>query len=167
MYRLQSIESLQKNTEIGFLIKNCKIQGETMSYYHTFKGALLAVCIAGLLVVCATESSKAGEKDKTCSPEITDWSPKIEEIYTRRPIITVTFRSDCGTNIDISSIKMIVDKEEAYPEISGGGSEVKIAFQPYLELSYDCTVTVSVQDVNGQKVEKTWMFEVPYWVGQF
>jgi len=153
-----------------------------MSHYHAFKGVFLTVCFAALLAGCATESHKALEspgdginkvgtgvvdKDETCPPEVTDWSPKIEEIYTRRPTITATFRSDCGTDIDISSIQMVVDSEEAYPEISGGGSEVTVAFKPYLDLFYDCEVTVRVQDVNGQTAEKTWSFEVPYWVGQF
>ena len=138
-----------------------------MSYYHAFKGILLTVCVTALLAGYATESSIAADKDVTCAPEVTDWSPKIEEIYTRRPTITATFRSDCGTDIDISSIQMVVDSEEAYPEISGGGSEVTVAFKPYLDLFYDCEVTVRVQDVNGQTAEKTWSFEVPYWVGQF
>jgi len=138
-----------------------------VSYYHAFKGILLTVCVTALLAGYATVSSIAADKDVTCAPEVTDWSPKIEEIKTRRPTITATFKSKCGVDIDVSTIQMVVDDETVYPEISGSGSGVTLAFVPYLGLLEECNVTVSAQDVNGQKAEKTWMFEVPYWVQEF
>ena len=148
--------------------------------YHTFKTKIITLCFAGLLAAIiasqpalALENPATGkggkntgapDKNANCAPEVTDWAPKIEETKTRLPTITATIQSKCGVDIDISTIKMVVDNETVYPKVSGSGSSVTLAFVPYLGLMEECYVTVSAQDANGQTVEKDWMFEVPYWV---
>ena len=120
-----------------------------------------------LLTIFHDVSVKPGQCEETCPLIVTEWSPKIEEIYTRRPNITAVFKSECGVDIDISSIQMIVDGEMITPKKSGGGSEVTVTFIPYLDVYDECEVTVRAQDGNGKKAEKAWIFEVPYWVGDF
>jgi hypothetical protein len=103
-----------------------------------------------------------GTPSGQCTFEVTNWEP-TETIQYRVPI-TATFKSTCGVNIDITSIKVFLNDSPVTPVVSGSGSEITVTYTPVIPLKNDIyTVTVRGQDVNGQTAEKMWVFELLYW----
>jgi len=99
----------------------------------------------------------------TCSPEVTDWSPR-GSVENTRPNISATISSPCGVDIDQDSIEMTFNYGPVPPTVSGSGSEVTASYQvtePPLIMDRNYEVTVSAGDINGETVEKTWVFYVP------
>jgi hypothetical protein len=78
------------------------------------------------------------------------------------PDITAVFTSKEGINIDITSIKMLVDDEEVDYTVEGKGSVVKVIYTPYsmLEQQADHEIVVTAKDVKGNTVKKSWVFWV-------
>ena len=99
-----------------------------------------------------------------CSFAATAWQPMGIAPHAR-PTISATFKSQCGAEIDISSLEMYLDYEKVTPTVSGSGSEVTITYEPPADLvdwEQDAThsVRVLVQDVYGTEGEKSWDFVV-------
>jgi hypothetical protein len=97
----------------------------------------------------------------SCPLEIIDWKPKGFSA-TARPEISATIKSQCGTNIDKASIKMLVDDSPITPTIEGSGSEVTVSYTPssLLEEEADHSVLIAAKDLNKVLVENEWVFWV-------
>jgi hypothetical protein len=100
----------------------------------------------------------------TCSPEVTDWEPKLDAEPVPGVIIFATITSACGVDIDQSSIRMTLNDAPISPTLSGGGSEVTATYiVPFGLPTYEnSTVSVTAEDVNGASVTKTWSFFVTF-----
>ena len=106
----------------------------------------------------------SGMCEDKCPLVITDWSPKSEADSTT-PIITTTFSSTCGSNIDKSTIEIRLNDSSPLPhKVTGSGSKVTVSYTPDSPFEEDAlhTVTVRAQDANGKLVEKTWDFSLPF-----
>jgi len=102
------------------------------------------------------------EGGETCELELTSWAPR-GSAGGDRPLNTATFRSTCGIDIDVSSIKMFLDDDPVTPEVTSGGSEVTVSYTPVETLQQEAehTASITLQDVNGNEGEKTWTYFVP------
>jgi len=99
------------------------------------------------------------------SLDVTDLLPAdTTSIEDLRPIISATFTSPCGDDIDVSSIEMFLDSDDVTPIITGNGSEVTVTYTPAYDLENLTTfvVEVSALDVNGVSGEATWEFDTAY-----
>ena len=81
---------------------------------------------------------------------------------TGYPDITAIFTSQEGIDIDIKSIKMLVDDEEVEYTVDGKGAVIKITYTPsiMLEQQADHEIIVSAKDAKGNTVKKSWIFWV-------
>ena len=130
----------------------------------------MCITAASLLLISAickegssgTINTPVGEI-QTCPLEVIDWQPAgvIEDNF---PTISATFKSDCSTDIDLSSLEMLFQDSPVSFAISGSSSEVTITYIPDSELTMDVRyrVIVRAKDVNGYMAEKTWRYYLPF-----
>ena len=125
------------------------------------KSVLCATLI--LLGVFLVLDVGAGLCQDKCPLVVTDWSPQ-GTIDEDRPLVSATFKSQCGADIDATSIQMLFQGSPVPHAVSGRGAEMKASYTPESDLKYDIryNVTVRARDVQGNSAEYSWRFYLPF-----
>ena len=115
------------------------------------------------LIIFSGNNVQPGLCEEKCPLVVTDWTPKGTIEYGR-PTISAHFKSECGIDIDISSIEMLLEGSPVPFKVSGKGSEVTVSYTPEEDQEMDIRypVTVRARDVKGNKVEKKWRYYHPF-----
>ena len=117
-----------------------------------------------IIMICFLLEGLSGTvlAENGCLLEVTDWKPRTE-IVSFRPTIYVTFRSQCGAEIDVNSAKIWINDAPIDPTVSGSGSQVMVSFTPDYDMKEeaDHNVKMQIKDINGVVGEKTWFFWIP------
>jgi hypothetical protein len=97
-----------------------------------------------------------------CPIQVTDMLPDGFASIVR-PAISATLTSKCGNDIDVKSVKMVLDNAVVPCVVSGSGSKISVKFTPETGLSQesDHFVIVEAKDAKGVTVKKEWSF----WLG--
>lgn len=97
-----------------------------------------------------------------CPVEVTEIAPD-GFADTSRPVMSATLTSKCGNDIDIDSVKMLLNDEEVPCEVSGTGSKISVRFAPDWNLAQEADhfVMIRAKDKKGTTVETEWSF----WLG--
>src|SRR3972149_5067713 len=86
----------------------------------------------------------------------------IATILSQRPNISVRVKTFCENSIDLSSIRLKLDRNTVSHNIAViDGSEVKVLFSPQQDISPGKhIVNIEASDTNGRTNTFTWEFEV-------
>ena len=116
-----------------------------------------------LLVIFLSLNGTPGFCQDKCPLVVTDWSPQ-GTIDEDRPLVSATFKSQCGADIDATSIQMLFQGSPVPHAVSGRGAEMKASYTPESDLKYDIryNVTVRARDVQGNSAEYSWRFYLPF-----
>jgi glucosamine 6-phosphate synthetase-like amidotransferase/phosphosugar isomerase protein len=116
--------------------------------------------LAPIVMLAASTVSWTGAQK--CEVTVPEWAPR-GSADTARPRISATLTSTCGAAIDVSSVRMTVDKQAVKPTMEGSDATVTVVYVPPSALleEADHTVAVQAQDEKGVPGERTWTFHVP------